>query len=336
MERSLASLKFENDVNHLVPKRGRRLKKVISYLKRYWPLYVMLLPSIVYLCIFSYVPMAGLTLAFKDYNIRLGIWDSPWATDGSGNLDLFKYFRVLFENPEWWKSFAITMEISLLRLVCGFLVPIVITILLTEMKSKKFSKTFQVVSYLPHFISWVVIYGILMALTTSRGDFQNIMSSIFGSEVRFFSDPNIFLGLVIFSNIWKEAGWSTIIYFAAIASISPDLYEAADIDGASRWQKIFHITLPGMVPAISINLILQASSFVYGGFDQIFAMTGSGANMAVLPYVNISDIFLYNAGINNFEYSLATVVGLFNSSISFILVLVANKVIKLIGGDGIW
>ena len=336
MERSLASLKFENDVNHLVPKRGRHLKKVISYLKRYWPLYVMLLPSIVYLCIFSYVPMAGLTLAFKDYNIRLGIWDSPWATDGSGNLDLFKYFRVLFENPEWWKSFAITMEISLLRLVCGFLVPIVITILLTEMKSKKFSKTFQVVSYLPHFISWVVIYGILMALTTSRGAFQNFLSSVFGSEVRFFSDPNIFLGLIIFSNIWKEAGWSTIIYFAAIASISPDVYEAADIDGASRWQKIFHITLPGMVPAISINLILQASSFVYGGFDQIFAMTGSGANMAVLPYVNISDIFLYNAGINNFEYSLATVVGLFNSSISFILVLVANKVIKLIGGDGIW
>lgn len=335
MERSLTTLKYENDIDYLVPRKGRRLKKVLAYFKRYWPLYFMLAPAIIYLAIFSYIPMAGITLAFKDYNFRLGIWDSPWAST-DGNLDLFKYFRVLFENPEWWNSFGITMQISLLRIVCGFLVPIVITILLTEMKSKKFSKSFQVVSYLPHFISWVVIYGILMALTTSRGEFQNILSAIFGTEVRFFSNPDIFLGLIIFTQIWKEAGWSTIIYFAAIASISPDLYEAADIDGATRWQKIRNITLPGMVPAISINLILQASSFVYGGFDQIFAMTGSGANMAVLPYVNITEIFLYNAGINNFEYSLATVVGLFNSVISFVLVLAANKIIKMIGGDGIW
>lgn len=335
MERSLTTLKYENDIDHLVPRKGRRLRKLASYMRRYWPLYLMLAPAVIYLAIFSYIPMAGITLAFKDYNFRLGIWGSPWATT-DGNLDLFKYFRVLFENPEWWNSFGITLQISLLRIVCGFLVPIVITILLTEMKSKKFSKGFQVVSYLPHFISWVVIYGILMALTTSRGEFQNFLSSIFGTEIRFFSDPNIFRGLIIFSQIWKEAGWSTIIYFAAIASISPDLYEAADIDGATRWQKIMNITLPGMVPAISINLILQASSFVYGGFDQIFAMTGSGANMAVLPYVNITDIFLYNAGINNFEYSLATVVGLFNSVISFVLVLAANKIIKMIGGDGIW
>ena len=335
MERSLTTLKYENDIDYLVPRKGRRLKKLLAYFKRYWPLYFMLAPAIIYLAIFSYIPMAGITLAFKDYNFRLGIWDSPWAST-DGNLDLFKYFRVLFENPEWWNSFGITMQISLLRIVCGFLVPIVITILLTEMKSKKFSKSFQVVSYLPHFISWVVIYGILMALTTSRGEFQNILSAIFGTEVRFFSNPDIFLGLIIFTQIWKEAGWSTIIYFAAIASISPDLYEAADIDGATRWQKIRNITLPGMVPAISINLILQASSFVYGGFDQIFAMTGSGANMAVLPYVNITEIFLYNAGINNFEYSLATVVGLFNSVISFVLVLAANKIIKMIGGDGIW
>lgn len=336
MERSLTTLKYENDVHHLVPRKGRWLKKFLAYMKRYWPLYLMIIPVLVYLFIFSYVPMGGLILAFKDYNFRLGIWDSPWAVDANGNLDLFKYFRVLFDNPEWWKSFGITMKISALRLVFGFFVPIVITILLTEMKSKKFSKGFQIVSYLPHFISWVVIYGILMALTTSRGEFQNLMASIFGKEVRFFSDPNIFTGLVIFSNIWKEAGWSTIIYFAAIASISPDLYEAADIDGATRWQKIKNITLPGMVPAISINLILQASGFVFGGFDQIFAMSANGANMAVLPYVQITEIFLYNAGINNFEYSLATVVGLFNSVISFVLVLAANKIIKMIGGDGIW
>ena len=335
MERSLTTLKYENDASYLVPKKGRLSKKFLAYMKRYWPLYLMILPTIVYLFIFSYIPMGGISLAFKDFNPRLGIWDSPWATT-DGTLDLFKHFKVLFDDPKWWKSFGITMQISGLRLVCGFFVPIVLTILLTEMKSKKYAKAFQIISYLPHFISWVVIYGILMALTTSRGDFQNFMSSIFGSEVRFFSDPKIFTGLVIFSNIWKEAGWSTIIYFAAITSISPDLYEAADIDGASRWRKIWNITLPGMVPAISINLILQASSFVYGGFDQIFAMTANGNNMAVLDYVNITEIYLYDAGITQFQYSSATVVGLFNSVISFVLVLMANKIIKKIGGDGLW
>ena len=336
MERSVTTLKYSNDASYLVPKKGRLFRKFLSYIKRYWPLYLMVLPVIAYLFIFSYIPMGGLTLAFKDFNKWDGIWNSPWATNDLGELDLFKHFRILFEDPRWWESFGTTMKISLLRLVFGFFVPIVLTILLSEMKSKKYSKVFQIVSYLPHFISWIVIYGILTALTASRGEFQNFLSSIFGSEVRFLSDPNIFTGLVIFSNIWKEAGWSTIIYFAAIASISPDLYEAADIDGATRWQKIVNITIPGMIPAISINLILQASSFVYGGFDQIFAMTANGSNLAVSDYVNISEMFLFEAGITNQQYELATVVGLFNSVISFVLVLGANKIIKLIGGDGLW
>ena len=336
MERSVTTLKYNNDVQYLVPKKGRLLKKFIAYMQRYWPLYLMVLPVLIYLFIFSYVPMGGLSLAFKDFNKWLGIWESPWATDSQGRLDLFKHFRILFDDPMWWESFGTTMKISALRLVFGFFVPIVLTILLTEMKSKKYSKAFQIVSYLPHFISWIVIYGILTALTTSRGDFQNFMSSIFGQEVRFFSDPNIFTFLVIFSNVWKEAGWSTIIYFAAITSISPDLYEAADIDGATRWQKIINITLPGMIPAISINLILQASGFVFGGFDQIFALTANGANLAVSDYVKITEMYLFEAGVTNHQYELATVVGLFNSVISFVLVLVANKIIKVIGGDGLW
>ncbi len=336
MERSVTTLKYGSDAQYLVPKKGRLFKKFVAYMRRYWPLYLMVLPVLVYLFIFNYIPMGGLTLAFKDFDKWVGIWDSPWATDANGKLDLFKHFKVLFEDPMWWESFGITMKISLLRLVFGFFVPIVLTIVLTEMKSKKYSKAFQIVSYLPHFISWIVIYGILTALTTSRGEFQNFMSMIFGHEIRFFSDPNIFTGLVIFSNIWKEAGWSTIIYFAAIASISPDLYEAADIDGANRWQKIINITLPGMVPAISINLILQASGFVFGGFDQIFALTANGSNLAVSDYVKITEMFLFEAGVTNHEYELATVVGLFNSVISFVLVLAANKIIKIIGGDGLW
>lgn len=333
--RSSSTLKFENSVEDLTPRKGLKWKAFVSYMKKYWPLYLMLLPMVVYLFIFSYIPMGGLSLAFKDFDFRQGIWASPWATT-DGNLDLFKYFKQLFDNPEFIDSFLITLKISGLRLLCGFFIPIILTILLTEIKSKKFSKGFQIISYLPHFISWVVIYGILIALTTSGSPVQNFFASILGKEVGFFSDPDVFLWLVIFSNIWKEAGWSTIIYFAAAASINPELYEAANIDGAKRWKRILKITLPGLIPAISINLILQASGFVFGGFDQIFALTGNGVNQSILPYVNITEIFLYKAGITSFEYSLATVVGLFNSVISLVLVLASNFIIKKIGGDGLW
>ena len=335
VSRSTSSLKLENNAEYLMPQKGLKWKAFLSYMKKYWPLYAMVLPMVLYLFIFSYIPMGGLSLAFKDFDFRAGIWSSPWATT-DGRLDVFKYFKQLFDNPEFMNSVSITLKISALRLACGFFIPIIITILLTEIKSKRFSKGFQIISYLPHFLSWIVIYGILIALTTSGSPVQRFFANLFGKEIGFFSDPNVFLWLVIFSNIWKEAGWSTIIYFAAAASINPELYEACDIDGASRWQRILKVTLPGLVPAISINLILQASGFVYGGFDQIFAMTGNGVNQAILPYVNITEIFLYQAGITSFEYSLATVVGLFNSVISLVLVLMANHIIKRIGGDGLW
>ncbi len=335
VNRSISTLKYENNTDYLVPQKGLKWKAFVAYMKKYWPLYLMLIPMVVYIFIFSYIPMGGLTLAFKDFDFRQGIWGSPWSTT-NGSPDPFKYFKQLFDNPEFINSIFITLKISGLRLLCGFFVPIVMTILLTEIKSKRFSKGFQIISYLPHFVSWIVIYGILIGLTTSGSPVQVFFASIFGKEVGFFSDPDIFLWLVIFSQIWKEAGWSTIIYFAAAASINPELYEACNVDGASRWKRILKVTLPGLVPAISINLILQASGFVFGGFEQIFAMTGNGVNQSILPYVNITEIFLYKAGITSFEYSLATVVGLFNSVISFVLVLISNFVIKKIGGDGLW
>lgn len=335
VERNISTLKYDNNVEYLMPRKGAKCKAFISYMKRYWPLYLMVLPMIVYLFIFSYVPMGGLSLAFKDFDFHLGIWSSPWATT-DGKLDIFKYFKQLFDNPDFISSFLITLKISGLRLLVGFFIPIIITVLLLEVKSKRFSKGFQIISYLPHFISWIVIYGILISLTTSGSPLQNLLEKMFGHEIGFFSDPDVFLWLVIFSNIWKEAGWSTIIYFAAAASINPELYEAAEIDGATRWERILKVTLPGLIPAISINLILQASGFVFGGFDQIFALTGNGVNQSILPYVNITEIFLYKAGITSFEYSLATVVGLFNSVISFVLVLMSNFIIKKIGGDGLW
>lgn len=332
MERSSITLKYELTINSLNPEKGRRFAKFSAYMKRNWPLYAMLIPMTIYFLIFNYYPMAGIVLAFKNWKISGQIWGSPWCTDESGNLDLFRNFKTLFNDPDFMPKFVNTVRISGLRILIGFPVPIILTILLNEMRAKKYAKTFQIISYLPHFISWVIISGILKSLTQSFSSFQNLMIQIFGKEIPFFTDPQLFMWLLIFSNVWKNAGWGTIIYFAALAGINPDLYEAADIDGASRWNKIIHITLPGLVPAISINLILTASGFIHAGFDQIYNMY----NTLVYETSDVIETYLFRIGITNGKYSLATALGLFNSTISLVMVLISNKIIKLIGGDSLW
>ena len=312
--------------------KSNKMSKFKSYMKQYWPLYVMLVPMIVYLLIFSYYPMLGIQLAFKKWNVRLGIWGSKWAVNDIGETNIFFNFVRLFEDDNFFKTFYNTIRISFTRLLIGFSIPIILTILLNEMPSKKFSKGYQIISYLPHFISWVVISGILSSLTASQSSFQNLMVLIFGKELLFFNDNKLFFTLVIISDIWKEAGWATIIYFAAIAGINSELYEAAAIDGANRLQKILYITLPGIVPAISINLILQSGNLIYGGFDQIFNMY----NPTVYEMGDILETYLYRIGITDGDYSLATALGLFNSVISFALVLLSNKLVKKVGGEPIW
>lgn len=332
MERSSVTLQYEFSANNLIPRRGAKARHIGSYFKRNWPLYLMLLPMVAYFLLFNYYPMAGIVLAFKNWTIKGQIWGSPWCTDENGKLDLFYNFKTLFLDPDFTPKLVNTLRISGLRILIGFPVPIILTIFLNEMRAKKFAKTFQIVSYLPHFISWIIISGILKSLTASYSHFQMVMISLFGSEVSFFTDPKLFLGLLIFSNIWKNAGWGTIIYFAALSGINPDLYEAADIDGASRWNKIIHITLPGLVPAISVNLILTASGFIHAGFDQIYNMY----NATVYETADVIETYLFRVGITDGEYSLATALGLFNSVISLIMVIISNRIIKAIGGDSIW
>jgi len=310
----------------------RKRRQRIAYLKNYYPLYLMLAPMVIYLLIFSIYPMLGLQIAFKDWKIKQGIWNSPWATDDNGNILLFKHFIDLFNDPAFIEKLINTLRISGLRLLFGFPIPIIVTIFLNEMPSRKICKGFQMVSYLPHFISWVIISGILTSMTASQSSFQEFMKSMFGHEVSFFTDGGLFLTVVVISDIWKEAGWSTIIYFAALSGISQDLYEAANMDGANRWQRMRYITLPGLVPAISINLILAASNIIYGGFDQIFNLY----NATVYDIGDIIDTYIYRIGITEGAYDVATAIGLFDSVISLILVIIANKLIKKIGGDSIW
>ena len=307
------------------------------YFAKHWQLYSMLLVMFVSLLIFNYWPMTGLQLAFKDWVIPIGnqaggVWGSPWATDELGNLDIWKHFKTLFTNPKVYPTFFNTLRISLLRLACGFPMPILLALFLNELTSDKFRKTVQSISYLPYFISWVIIANILKDLTASQSALQNLLSSLCGHEVNFFSNSNLFIGLLIVSDVWKNVGWGTIIYFVALTGIGPELYEAGMVDGANRWQRMRYITLPGILPAVSINLIFSVSGIVYGGFDQIYNLY----NPLVYDKADILETYLFRNGVIGGDYSLGTAMGLFNSVVAFILVILANKVIKKLGGEGIW
>lgn len=305
---------------------GNRNKKAnMKKILNSWQLYLMFLPVAVLLLIFNYFPMYGVTLAFKDFNPRLGIFGSKWIG--------FEHFQTLFTDPYFLKVLWNTIRISLLKFAIGFPVPIILTLMLNEVKNAKFKRTVQTVSYLPYFISWVVVSGILINIfSIDGGQVNKLIQTLGGEQVNFFGDSNAFLTLLVISDIWKNAGWGTVIYFAAIANINPELYEAAMIDGANRFQRMRHITLPGMVPALSINLIFSCSSLLSAGFDQIFNLY----NPVVYKVADIIDTYIFRIGISDGNYGISTALGLFNSVISVTLILVVNKVIKKLGGEGIW
>ena len=309
-------------------KRGKKTKGNIFV--RFLPLYLMLLPLVVYLFIFNYYPMFGLQIAFKDWFVRKGIWGSPWATT-DGKLDLFKYFSQLFGTSLFKEKLINTLRISLLKMLFGFPAPILLVLMLNELPSARFAKLTQSVSYIPHFLSWVVLGGIFLSLDKSTA-FQDVMLKLFGRNIHFFSNDNLYVGFLIFSDIYKEAGWGTIIYLATLMNIDPQLYEAASLDGAGRFKKILYITLPGLLPAISFNAILTLSNIMYAGFDQIYntynsVLSGKGETL---------EMYLFSLGITGGNYSLSTAIGLFNSAIGCVLVILTNKLTKLIGGEGIW
>lgn len=322
------NLKTASNTDRNVKKRS--WVKAKDYIVRFWPLYVMLLPLLVYLFIFNYYPMFGLQLAFKDWFIRKGIWGSPWATT-DGTLDLFKYFNQLFSTSMFGEKLINTLRISFLKMLFGFPAPIILVLALNELSSLRFAKFVQSISYIPHFLSWVVLGGIFVSLDKSE-IFQSFMTALTGGNVHFFSNDDLYIGFLVFSDIYKEVGWGTIIYLASLMNIDPQLYEAAALDGAGRFKKIWYITLPGLVPAISINAILTLSNVMYAGFDQIYntyndVLSGKGETL---------EMYLFRLGVTGGDYSISTAIGLFNSVVGCILVIITNFVTKAMGGDGIW
>lgn len=300
--------------------QGRTWKRM----RGYGMLYLMLVPVILTYAVFNYVPMYGLTLAFKDYSFTKGILGSDWVG--------LAHFRSIFAQAPFWRVVRNTVEINLLKLVFGFPAPIILALLLNELRLKAFKHSIQTIIYIPHFISWVTISGIIFALLSGDGLVNRIIAEFGVERINFLSEPAYFRPLLVLSNIWKEAGWGTIIFLAAMAGISPELYEAAKVDGAGRWRQTISVTLPCLAPIVSILLILNVGYLMTGGFDQIFNLY----NPMVYEVGDVIDTYMYRIGLMEGRFSIATAVGFFLNIINFILLLTANVVSKRISGNGIY
>lgn len=287
-------------------------------------LYLMLIPAVLYYAIFHYGPMSGLVLAFKKYNARLGIWGSHWV--GLNN------FRRIFITPAAVTAIKNTLEINLSRLVFQFPAPIILALLINEMRGTKLKRVYQTVFTFPHFLSWVVMSVIVSNFFANGGMINSLIVGLGGEKYNFLSDSDLFRPLLYFTHNLKEMGWSSIIYIAAISAIDPTLYEAAIMDGASRLQQVWHVTLPGIKATIITLFILQVGRIMNSGFEQIFYMQ----NASVKRVSDILDTYIYDITFNNTpNYGFSTAVGMFKSVINLFMLLLTNKVVKVLGGSGL-
>jgi len=288
-------------------------------------LYLMLLPGILYFIVFKYIPMFGLVMAFQDYKPHLGFIESPWIG--------FKHFERFFTEPQFFMLFRNTALLAVYSLVFYFPLPILLALMLNEVRNEFYKRTIQTMVYVPHFVSWVVVVGIFYLLFTTEGGLVNeFLYWLTGNKIAFLLEPEWFRPMIIFQQIWKEVGWGTIIFLAALAGVDPQLYEAARIDGANRWKQIWHITLPAIRSTIVILLILRLGNFLDTGFEQIFLML-TPTNREV---GDVFDTYVYVKGLTQLQYSYSAAVGMFKSVIGLILVVGANWLAKKFGEEGIY
>ncbi len=305
---------------------GRWLHGFTGY-KKYGALTLMFIPVVLYFFIFKYIPMGGIVIAFKDFIVTKGIFGSEWV--GLENFE--KAFRL----GTFRRSVTNTLTISGLKLLFGFPAPIILALMMNEVTHLRFKKTVQTISYLPHFLSWVVLAGMFQQLLSpNNGPVNAILRDVFGvkESIYFLGSNDYFRGTLVATDLWKNVGWSSILYLATIAGIDPTLYEAATVDGATRWQCTRYITIPSLVSTIVIMLILSVGSIMDAGFDQVFNLY----NSAVYKTGDIIDTYVYRYGLGEMKYSFATAVGLFKNIIAFILVVGTNLITRRISGEGIW
>lgn len=304
----------------------RNIHNPLRRMRNDWMLYAMLLPVLAWYVIFCYLPMGGITLAFREYRYDTGLWGSPWVG--------MKHFMAMARDADFRRAFANTLIFSLGRLAFHFPVPVIVAVLLNEIRQPRVKKFFQTVFTFPHFISWVVLSGILINLFASNGIVNQVLGALGLEQVSPLMSLTAFRPFIWISNIWKEFGWDAIIYMAALTNIDPQLYEAAGIDGAGRFQKMRHITWPGIRGTVSIMLILQIGGIMGGAsFDQVFNLY----SVPVYAVADILDTYVYRLSFlvgSNFGYT--TAVGLLKSVIGVVMITAANKVITKLGEEGLY
>ncbi|MDY5626731.1 MAG: ABC transporter permease subunit [Clostridia bacterium] len=288
-------------------------------------LYVFLAPAIIYLIIFKYAPMLGMVIGFKDYSIGKGILGSEWVG--------FDNFIRLFKTPNFFTILRNTIGLNVLNLVFGFPAPIILSILINEVNCKAYKRTVQTILYVPHFVSWVILGGIIIQLTSINGPISVGLSKLFGMAPKsFISDPASWIVIYIISGIWQSVGWGTIIYLAAITNVDSQLYEAARIDGANKFQQIINVTLPCISSTVVTMLILRMGSMLSVGFEQIYMLQ----NSAVFDVSDVISTYEYRVGLEQRQYSLTTALGFFKGVVGLILVFGTNTIAKKLGEGGLW
>lgn len=309
----------------LVQKEPFVLKKLTASILHYKYIYLLILPGLVFYAIFMYGPMYGIQLAFKEYIVSKGIWGSPFI-----GFDNFKY--IIYDS-DFWYAFRNTIIISICKLIFVFPAPIIIALALNELVDGTYKRILQTVFTFPHFLSWIVVSGIILNIFGANGAINNLLDMMGLEKQAFLASPQLFRPLLYFTDIWKESGWSCIIYLAAITSINPEIYEAAIVDGVNRWQKMRFITLPGIHSTIVILFILSIGNLMNAGFDQVFNLY----NPVVYDVGDIIDTYIYRITFQNSnDLGFSTAVGLFKSIINLVLLLSANKLAKKSTGSGIF
>lgn len=293
-------------------------------------LYIMCIPGILFLVIYKFLPLYGLTLAFKDFGMFLGnglldsLNKSPWVG--------LKYFKEVFASPEFFHLLKNTLLISFWKLVFLFPLPIIISVVLNEARGRAFRNTVQTAIYLPHFLSWVIIYGIFFSLLSSNGVVNRMIEFFGGHGINFLSNPDTFRGLLVFTEGWKETGWSCIVYLSALTGVDEALYDAAKVDGCNRMKKIWHVALPTILPTIIMMLLLKLGNLLQAGYEQILVMY----NPAVYSTGDIIQTWVYRIGLGQMNFARGTVVGLFESVVGFVLIVTFNSVCRKIFNRSLW
>jgi putative aldouronate transport system permease protein len=318
---------METEVEHRKASKSTKTngKRVLVDIKKDWDLYLLLVPALIFLFVFKYSPMYGLIIAFQKFNIFKGIAGSQWVG--------FANFSKLFASEQFIIVFKNTLFISVYKLIFLFPLPIILAILLNEMRGLLFKKVVQSVIYLPHFISWVIVSGLFLNLLSVNGGIVNtIIVKLGGEPIPFFMNTKYFRSLLVFTSGWKESGWGTIIYLAAIAGIDVNLYEAAKMDGAGKLRQIWHITMPSIAPTVILMFILRLGSLLDAGTEQILVMY----NPVVYDVSDVIGTYVYRIGIGTSDYSFSTAVGLFESLVAFILIISGNYLSRKFMERSIW